>query len=127
MSDDTKKKTEAVTPAVAPVTRRDTLKLATALSALGVGLGVTLREGEAHAETHKIDTNSVGLLTLKFYKEVVGKPAQLLHTADLSSYVIKGEAGRYFLKLENLKVDQSKVKVADVIASHTLEVVQQKW
>jgi hypothetical protein len=120
MSDDSKKKLEAVTPS-----RRDTLKLATALSALGVGLGVTFREGEAHAETYKLDGAAIGALSLKFYKEVVGKPPQLLHTADLSSLVLKTEAGRYFLKIENLKADSQKGR-ADVIASHVLEVTNLK-
>jgi hypothetical protein len=91
--------------------RRDTLKLATAVSALGVGLGVLLDSSEAAAETVKLNPNSIGKLTLKLYKENADdRPSTLLHTIDFSTVAMKGQkAGNFTLKLFNQKVESSEL------------------
>jgi hypothetical protein len=103
------------------VSRRETLKLVTALSALGVGLGVTFREGEARAETHKIDRDAIGVLSLKFYRDNPGKPPELLHAIELNPAGLKIEPGRYSLKLTN-----RRQTAEEIVAEHFLEVTSSK-
>lgn len=99
--------------------RRDTLKLATAVSALGVGLGVLLESSEASAETVKLNPNAIGKLTLKLFKENSdGKPSTLLHTIDFSTVAMKGQkAGNYTVKMYNQKVESS-----EVVMEHGIQV-----
>lgn len=108
----------------AGVSRRDTFKLATAISALGIGLGATLKSGEALAELHKLDASNAIKLSLNFYKLKDGQPVQLLHTVDLTQQTIKlrGEGiGQYAIKLESESLKEGKLQKA-VIADHVLEI-----
>jgi hypothetical protein len=107
------------------VSRRDTLKLATAVSALGVGLGVVIDSKEGHAgdlkaegmklemgkvQAMKLEYLKLGPVSLKLYKlNGDGKTFDLLHTLDLSALFVKGEAGQtnvVALKLFSHKADQ---------------------
>jgi hypothetical protein len=88
--------------------RRETLKLATAVSALGVGLGASLGEGEANAalvpavqQKVSVATGDLGQLQLKLWKLVPGQSAQLLHGVDVTSLVTGGAT--YNLKLSSFK------------------------
>lgn len=85
------------------VGRRDTLKLATAATALSAGLGVVLDAGEAvAAETVKLKANALGSLSAKLYKDLPdGKGSELIATVDLSAFAGKwrGNAGNYTVKM----------------------------
>jgi len=94
------------------VGRRDTLKLATAATALSAGLGVVLDATEASAETVKLKAAALGNLTAKLYKlNADGKATELIETVDLSAFAFKfkaGGAGNYTIKLaETVKGDGS--------------------
>jgi hypothetical protein len=106
------------------VTRRDALKLASAVSALGVGLGVTLDSAEAEAAP--VQLGHVGQISIKLYK--LGKGGEtLVHSFDLgalSHKLAKDIAGQYSIKLTNVKLDLDGVKLArtDVIAEQPIEL-----
>jgi len=113
-----------------PVSRRETLKLATAVSALGLGLGVVFDGKNAAgqvlkgaATSVKLEASKVGTVSLKLYK-LNGDAFDLLHTLDLSGLLAgggtKGE-NVIAVKLFNQKGDQ-----ATMLSSHELHVVQQK-
>jgi hypothetical protein len=92
------------------VARRDALRLATAVSALGIGLGVELVSSEAKAddwETVTIKREEVGTLSLKIYK-FDGANFTFLHALDLTGFA-KSDMGTIALKLVNQKADNSEV------------------
>lgn len=97
MSDDTKKAPK--------VGRRDSLKLATAVTALGAGLGIVLDAGDASAETVKLRSTDIGNFTIKLYKyDAEGKTNALVETIDLSALALKmGQGGAYSIKMYNHK------------------------
>lgn len=101
MSDDAKK--------MPKVGRRDTLKLATAVTALGAGLGVVLDADDAVAgETFKLTTSELGKLSIKLFKiDATGKTApSLLETIDVGALSLKmNKGGAYSLKFYNSKED----------------------
>jgi hypothetical protein len=102
------------------VTRRQTLQLASALSALGVGLGVALESSEAEAA--EVAASSVGQLSVKLYKEAKSGDAQLVQTFDLgalSNKAAKDIAGQYTVKIYNLKIDGAQ-KLEKVVSEQTL-------
>jgi hypothetical protein len=121
----------------APVSRRDTLRLATAVSALGIGLGVSLESKDASAQVRapltlggttsiKLDASKLGPVSLKLYKlNPDGQNFDLLHTLDLSALFIKGEGAKenvVSMKLFNQKADQ-----AVLISGHDFHIVTQKF
>jgi hypothetical protein len=122
----------------APFSRRDTLRLATAVSALGIGLGVSLESKDAASQvlkgsplpvggltTIKLDSSNLGPVSLKLYKlNGDGQNFDLLHALDLSSLFIKGEGAKenvVAIKLFNQKGDQ-----AILISGHEFRIVQKK-
>jgi hypothetical protein len=121
-----------------PVSRRDTLRLATAVSALGIGLGVSLEGKEAAAQvlkgsvlpvgsntSIKLDAATLGPVSLKLYKlNADGQNFDLLHTLDLSSLFVKGEGlkdNAVAIKLFSQKGDQGIL-----ISGHEFRIVQKK-
>lgn len=99
------------------VTRRDTLKLASAVSALGVGLGVTLEANDAEAAP-VVPTERLSQLTIKLHK--LGRDGQhsLVESFDvgaLSHKLGKDIAGQYTVKLYNVKLDKHEVLVESAI------------
>jgi hypothetical protein len=98
------------------VSRRDTLRLATALSALGVGLGVVSSKN-AEAQVLKgstvIDAQTVGQLSIKFYKFAPsGQAPVLLHALDLGSLLQRlgnVEQGAISVKLFAAKGGASRI------------------
>jgi hypothetical protein len=95
------------------VARRDALRLATAVSALGIGLGVELVSSEAKAddwETVTIKREEVGTLALKIYK-YDGAGFTFLHALDLTGFA-KSDMGTIAWKLVNQKKDNSEVVVS---------------
>jgi hypothetical protein len=109
------------------VSRRDTLKLATAVSALGVGLGIAIDGKEALAyEWVKLQAKDLGTLGIKVFGP--GQDAQtqeLLHTMDLSPMLIKwrgtGAITQFTVKLMNIKATGE-----EIVFQHGLTVVNQK-
>ena len=97
MSDDTNK--------MPKVGRRDSLKLATAVTALGAGLGIVLDADDASAETVKLRTTDIGNFTVKLYKfDADGKTHTLVESVDLGALALKlSKGGSYSLKMYNQK------------------------
>jgi hypothetical protein len=109
--------------------RRETLRLATAVSALGLGLGATLigRDAEAlPAAQQKIAVNAgdLGRLQLKLWKIADGQPPQLLHTLDATALATAGGGvapGTYNLKLTSIKSNAETT-----ISDQLITITQQK-
>ena len=87
------------------VGRRDSLKLATAVTALGAGLGIVLDGDEASAETVKLKSTDIGNFTVKLYKyDTDGKTSTLLESVDLGALASKMQkGGAYTIKMYNHK------------------------
>jgi hypothetical protein len=103
----TKRKSDDAPP---NMSRRDTLKLATAVSALGAGLGATLLSKDAEAETVRADAASLGQVTVKLYKQSKDGSQSLVQSFDLSSLtnkLAKDISGAYTLKLTSVKGDKT--------------------
>jgi hypothetical protein len=113
MSDDTKK--------MPKVGRRDTLKLATAVTALGAGLGVVLDADDAiAAEGFKLAASELGNMTIKLYKlDATGKTAPtLLETIDVGALSQKmSKGGAFSLKFYNHKQD-----AAVMLSEHSVAI-----
>lgn len=117
------------------VSRRDTLRLATAVSALGLGLGVVFDGKDADAQvlkgaaaaaatTIKLEASQLGPVSLKLYKlDADGRSFDLLHTLDLSALFMRGEGkeSAVSIKLFNHKAEQPTL-----IAQQNFRLVQQK-
>ena len=108
------------------LSRRDTFKLATAVSALGVGLCATLHPSEAQGESAgsihqlKLDGLKLDALVLSIHKDDANSPP--LHSVNITPLItsnLKLAPGAYFLKLTALKgekpvqvaVDQFNLKI----------------
>lgn len=113
------------------VSRRETLKLASAVSALGVGLGVTLDSSDAEAAPAQIAAAGVGQLTIKLYK--LGKEGardggvQLLHAFELGALSHKGAkeiAGQYAIKMYNIKNEKTELVAEQPIELSTAFIKQ---
>jgi hypothetical protein len=115
MSDDTKK--------MPKLGRRDSLKLATAVTALGAGLGVVLDGDEASAQIYKFRSSDIGNFTVKLYKfDAEGKAHTLVETVDLGALAIKlGKGGAYSVKMFNQKGD-----AAVMVSEHAIAVEPSK-
>jgi hypothetical protein len=86
------------------VGRRDSLKLATAVTALGAGLGIVLDGNDAAAETVKMKTTEIGNFTVKLYKYSPDGQAALIETVDIGALALKMQkGGSYSLKMYNHK------------------------
>jgi hypothetical protein len=110
----TKRKSDDATKPNAPqvIGRRDTLKLATAVSALGAGLGATLLSKDADAETARADAASLGQVSVKLYKLAKDGQQTLVQSFDLSSLSLKSPkdiAGAYTIKLTSHKLERTAV------------------
>ena len=88
------------------VTRRDTLRLATAASALGIGLGVSIDAKGAPGATVSIKRTDATALSLNFYKLDAKGGYSLLSKSDLTAFV-KGDISNASIKLSYLKVGAS--------------------
>jgi hypothetical protein len=84
-----------------PVSRRDSLKLATAVTALAAGLGATLVSSEASAhKPFKVNKGNLGSFSVKLLKYLPGDKLQLVHTFDLGTMNLRTAAlGSYSIKL----------------------------
>jgi hypothetical protein len=99
------------------VSRRDTLKLASAVSALGVGLGVTLDSKDAEAAP-VVQAERLAQLSIKLWKLARDGQHTVVSTFDLgalSHKQAKDIAGQYSLKLYNIKLDKAEVLVESPI------------
>jgi hypothetical protein len=99
------------------LSRRDTLKLASAVSALGVGLGVTLDSKDAEAAP-TVAGERMDQLAIKLYK--LGRDGQhaVVSSFDvgaLSHKQAKDIAGQYTIKLYNIKLDKQEVLLESAI------------
>jgi len=98
------------------VTRRDTLKLASAVSALGIGLGVTLDSKDAEAAS--VAAASLEQLTIKLYKLAKDGQQAVVHSFDvgaLSHKLARDIVGQYSIKLYNIKLDKPELLVESPI------------
>ena len=84
------------------VTRRDTLRLATAASALGIGLGIGVDAKAAPGSTVALKRTDASALALNFYKWDAKGGYMLLSKTDLTSF-IKGDISTAAFKLTYLK------------------------
>lgn len=128
MSDNERHDPKTTAEKLAAMSRRDTFKLATAVSALGVGLGATLKANDVHAEIHKLEAGKVGALTVKLYKWNEKSAPVLLHTADLSQFTVKlagpaGGPGLYAIKFFHTAIKGESVEASP---PHVFEIVSQK-
>jgi hypothetical protein len=86
------------------VGRRDSLKLATAVTALGAGLGIVLDGDEAAAETIKLKTTDIGNFTVKLYKYEPDGKGTLIESVDIGALALKMQkGGAYTIKMYNHK------------------------
>jgi hypothetical protein len=124
------------------VTRRDALRLATAVGALGAGLGVTLTAAEglagpasfkeiqykelqlkdAVAEKLVLPAGELGTVSLKIAYLKADGSTQLLHAFDLTSH---------FLKIEgpgavNFTIQNSKGATDTTLLNRSIYIKQQK-
>lgn len=115
MPDDTKK--------MPKLGRRDSLKLATAVTALGAGLGVVLDGDDAAAETVKLRTGDIGNFTVKLFKwDAEGKAHTLVETIDLGALAMKmSKGGSYSIKMYN-----HKLETPTMLSEQTIAVEPQK-
>jgi hypothetical protein len=88
------------------VTRRDTLRLATAASALGIGLGISVDAKGAPGTAVTLKRTDASALALNFYKWDAKGGYQLLSKQDLTAFV-KGDISNAAMKLTYLKVGAS--------------------
>lgn len=116
MSDDTNDAKKA--PAVS---RRDALRLASAVSALGVGLGASLSAKNASGDGSptgihqlKIDALKIDSLVLTLHKlDPNAAPAARLDLTPLVTQNLKIAGGTYYLKLTALKSASPVVSAVD--------------
>jgi hypothetical protein len=121
------------------ITRRDTLKLATAVGALGAGLGAFLEGEDANAgdiklrdaklaqanvklAQIKLDQANVGTLSLKIYDHKTPDEAAVLHSLDIGQFIkLKGLSGehQYSIKLFYSDIKQQE---DTLVLSHDLTV-----
>jgi len=85
------------------VTRRDTLRLATAASALGIGLGIGVDAKGAPGTAVTLKRTDASALALNFYKWDAKGGYQLISKSDLTAFV-KGDISNAAMKLTYLKV-----------------------
>lgn len=98
------------------VTRRDTLRLATAASALGIGLGIGVDAKGAPGSTVTLKRTDASALALNFFKWDAKGGYTLLSKMDLTSFV-KGDISNAALKLTYMKVG-----AADEMTLHELKI-----
>jgi len=85
------------------VTRRDTLRLATAASALGIGLGIGVDAKGAPGTAVTLKRTDASALALNFYKWDAKGGYSLISKTDLTAFV-KGDISNAAMKLTYLKV-----------------------
>jgi len=97
------------------VSRRDTFKLASAVTALGVGLGASLASEDASADAAspkfnelKLDSNKIDTITLSVHKSDASSVA-------LATQSLKLAPGTYALKLTALKLGSVVTSAVETI------------
>ncbi len=120
------------------VTRRDTLRLATAVGALGAGLGVTLKGGDALAgpnsfkevqlkevisEKLSLAAGELGTVSLKIAYQKADGSTQLLHAFDLTAHFLKIEGPGAI----NFTVLNSKGSADSTLLNRSIYIKQQKF
>jgi hypothetical protein len=98
------------------VTRRDTLRLATAVSALGVGLGVTMDAKAAGPTTVTLKRGDISGLSLNFLKWEPAAGYQTITSTDLSGIVQSG------VNMIAMKLTFQKHGATDQITLHELKL-----
>lgn len=98
------------------VTRRDTLRLATAASALGIGLGIGVDAKGAPGASVTLKRTDASALALNFYKWDAKGGYMLLQKMDLTSFV-KGDISSAALKLTYVKMG-----AADETTLHEMKI-----
>jgi hypothetical protein len=98
------------------VTRRETLRLATAASALGISLGISVDAKGAPGATVSLKRTDASVLALNFYKWDAKGGYMLLSKTDLTSFV-KGDISNASMKLTYLKMG-----AADEMTLHELKI-----
>lgn len=98
------------------VTRRDTLRLATAASALGVGLGIGVDAKAAPGAAVTVKRTDASALALNFYKWDAKGGYMLLSKTDLSSFM-KADIANASMKLTYVKMGAT-----DEITLHELKI-----
>ena len=92
--------------------RRNTLKLATAVTALGAGLGIVLDAKKAAAgEAVRVRFSELGNLSIKLIKLDDAGRQTLLETIDVSALA---RVGAYSIKLYNTKSDGTSQDVGEL-------------
>lgn len=98
------------------VTRRDTLRLATAASALGIGLGIGVDAKAAPGTAVTIKRTDASALALNFYKWDAKGGYQLLSKMDLTAF-LKGD-----VQTTSLKLTYMKAGATDEMTLHELKL-----
>jgi hypothetical protein len=98
------------------VTRRDTLRLATAVSALGVGLGVTMDAKAAGPTTVAVKRGDVTGLSLNFLKWDAAGGYQPITSTDLTGIVQSG------VNTVAMKLTFQKHGATDQVTLHELKL-----
>jgi hypothetical protein len=111
------------------VGRRDTLKLATAVSALGLGLGATLAARDAEAlpavqQKIAVSAGDLGRIQIKFWKIADGQAPQLLHSLDATALATAG--GGVAPGMYNLKLTSVKGGAETTVTDQLITITQQK-
>ena len=98
------------------VTRRDTLRLATAASALGIGLGIGVDAKAAPGSAVTLKRTDASALALNFYKWDAKGGYSLISKQDLTAFV-KGDIANAAMKLTYVKVGAT-----DEMTLHELKI-----
>lgn len=107
------------------LSRRDTLRLAAAVGALGAGLGALLEGGEAQAEELKLDQKSLGTVALKVYDLKDDREYALVKTFDLSEFIklkTRSHKDKRTYSLKFFYIQDKHKDTPELLASHELRV-----
>ncbi len=116
------------------VTRRETLRLATAVSALGAGLGITLATGGALAlpavqskwspTRAMLSPKDIGVVSFKIERVSSSAPSEVLYAMDLTSHLVKLDATKG--EAISFKIENMKENAATTLLDHTVAVSQKQ-
>jgi hypothetical protein len=112
------------------VTRRETLRLATAVGALGAGLGITLATGGALAlpavqakwapTKATLTPKDLGAVSLKIERVSPGASPEVLYAVDLTPHFLKLDASKG--EALSFKIENMKENAATTLLDHTVAV-----
>jgi hypothetical protein len=116
------------------VTRRETLRLATAVGALGAGLGITLATGGALAlpavqakwspTRATLSSKDIGVVSFKIERVSSSAPSEVLYAMDLTSHLVKLDATKG--EAISFKIENIKENAATTLLDHTVAVSQKQ-